>query len=588
VPADKYIHAFDDLSRSIHIAYEFCTEPDTTYNPKLYVPNPEFQPTPGKMNKDIKTKLDSIRKSLLESLSTNLRQKPYRDNLAPHQRKLLDTLTSDNNLKVVNSDKNLGPVLFTVPQYIKLCLDHINENPESYTKVETIPLEEMQQTVVDFHSDLTEHFANTSGKRSDITNAKYIIYKLNDTKPSRFHCTPKIHKLDRNGLWTKAMRPIVSCLNNPTYGLSKWLDSYLGDVMKRTESYTRDSDQFLAKLRDTALIPNDCIATLDAVSLYTSIPQEEAIRAIYNMLNGHPLQDFLVRATRIVLSYNYFEYGDTNWKQKAGIAMGTPAAVAIANLYLAFYEQSSVLPLFRSNLVLFNRFIDDLFIVWRATPGVPNSSFDDFRRALSQAPGIEWTVETQLGTTADFLDLTISLNGCLVTSKTFQKSLNLYLYTPAHSAHPPGVFKGLIKGLMIKYARQNSNREDLEHIINKLHKRLVARGFKSAQVVRDINNLYAELQLSGEISSKRTAATVAKPLFFKVPFDPNGPSKAELKTIAHIQELNKLITELHFPLGPILICYSRPASLGDLITKTSMLGSVPSVSSLLADQRPSP
>jgi hypothetical protein len=65
----------------------------------------------------------------------------------------------------------------------------------------------------------------------------------------------------------------------------------------------------------------------------------------------------------------------------------------------------------------------------------------------------------------------------------------------------------------------------------------MAHGVKSVMVVRDINALYEEFQLSGEISSKKTTATNAKPLCFKVAFDHKSPSKAELKTIHQIMDL---------------------------------------------------
>jgi hypothetical protein len=54
-----------------------------------------------------------------------------------------------------------------------------------------------------------------------------------------------------------------------------------------------------------------------------------------------------------------------------------------------------------------------------------------------------------------FLDLTIALkpNGTIGTITLFEKKLNLYLYIPPHSAHPPedGVTSGLLFGSMIQH-----------------------------------------------------------------------------------------------------------------------------------------
>ena len=60
--------------------------------------------------------------------------------------------------------------------------------------------------------------------------------------------------------------------------------------------------------------------------------------------------------------------------------------------------------------------------------------------------------------------------------KTHQKELNLYLYIPPHSAHPPGTLRSLIHGLLRKYWIQNTNPSDFRHITQLLFQRLCNRG----------------------------------------------------------------------------------------------------------------
>jgi hypothetical protein len=87
---------------------------------------------------------------------------------------------------------------------------------------------------------------------------------------------------------------------------------------------------------------------------------------------------------------------------------------------------------------------------------------------------LEWEAEYP-AKEVNFLDLTIRIEkDGILTFKTFVKPQNMFLYIPAHSAHPKGVLKSLIFGGLYTYAIQNSMRADFiamtkalfEHLIN--------------------------------------------------------------------------------------------------------------------------
>eukprot|EP00957_Ditylum_brightwellii_P013327 1006140-Ditylum_brightwellii.AAC.2 len=60
---------------------------------------------------------------------------------------------------------------------------------------------------------------------------------------------------------------------------------------------------------------------------------------------------------------------------------------------------------------------------------------------------MEWTFELA-NTLADFMGLTITIKDGKITTKLYEKSLNLYLNIPPYSAHPPGMLNGIIFSLM--------------------------------------------------------------------------------------------------------------------------------------------
>ncbi|KAI9216254.1 hypothetical protein BC828DRAFT_334279, partial [Blastocladiella britannica] len=55
--------------------------------------------------------------------------------------------------------------------------------------------------------------------------------------------------------------------------------------------------------------------------------------------------------------------------------------------------------------------------------------------------------------------------------------LNTYQYIPPFSNHPPAVFKGFIKGELIRYIRTNTCRQDFDTIKSRFMDRLTARGY---------------------------------------------------------------------------------------------------------------
>ena len=47
--------------------------------------------------------------------------------------------------------------------------------------------------------------------------------------------------------------------------------------------------------------------------------------------------------------------------------------------------------------------------------------------------------------TVDFMDMTITLNNSnMIVTTLFETCLNLHLYIPPHSAHPPGLLLGIV------------------------------------------------------------------------------------------------------------------------------------------------
>ena len=86
------------------------------------------------------------------------------------------------------------------------------------------------------------------------------------------------------------------------------------------------------------------MGSLNVDSLFTNIPLEETINICTNFLDNNEddtegiskseFKNFLSLATQ----ESYFIFNDVLYKQKDGVAMGSPLGPAMAKNFLSFYE----------------------------------------------------------------------------------------------------------------------------------------------------------------------------------------------------------------------------------------------------------
>ena len=156
------------------------------------------------------------------------------------------------------------------------------------------------------------------------------------------------------------------------------------------------------------------------------------------------------------MTKNVFCFGNTFWLQEDGTAMGTPCACNYATIVFAYYERTNILPTFKNHLLLYIKYIDEIFIVWKDLASKPNT-FDAFKKCLNEQCNLTWITEAR-SIKNNFLDLTIEIDRTSRTfnTRTFQKACNKILYIPVHSAHPPGPLKSLDYGFLETYWLQNT------------------------------------------------------------------------------------------------------------------------------------
>ena len=162
-----------------------------------------------------------------------------------------------------------------------------------------------------------------------------------------------------------------------------------------------------------------------------------------------------------------FSFGDMMLKQLNGTAMGAPSAPPpppppppYATFYYGLHE-SKFLPNHRQHVIFYKRFIDDVSGIWvtHPNPQINMRLWDKSTKSMNNYPGLTCEFNAP-SDKVDFMDLTISIKNGQISTSLFEKPLNLHLYIPPYSDHPPGLLPGIVHSTLFQFCTLGSDPND--------------------------------------------------------------------------------------------------------------------------------
>jgi hypothetical protein len=252
--------------------------------------------------------------------------------------------------------------------------------------------------------------------------------------PPRLYGLPKIHK---EGV---PLRLIVNCISSPTYALAKYLMGLPSPLVGQSDHHTRNSEAFVQKLHDIWLNKADILVSFDVVSLFTKVPLDDTLQ----LFSGR-FQRQTVDLIKHVLTSTYFLYNGSFYKQKDGVAMGSPLAPVIANFYMEHFEKQAISSVVKKPTSWY-RYVDDMFVLW-------SHGKDELERLLKHLNSIHqniaFTMEVDQQGTLPFLDVLVKRRpdgslGHLV----YRKPAHTDLYLHAKSEHHPAQKRAVLSTLV--------------------------------------------------------------------------------------------------------------------------------------------
>ena len=169
-------------------------------------------------------------------------------------------------------------------------------------------------------------------------------------------------------------------------------------------------------------LQNKFLISFDVTSLFTNIPLEETIKLAVDVIiekdrDNKFSREQLTKLFEFATLRTNSSFEGEMYDQTDGVAMGSPLAPILANLFMGFYEQRWLGSYLGEKPLLYRRYVDDIFCV-----------FDDKEQALSfyeyinsKHPNIKFTFEEQVKGKLPFLDIMIDANESTVITSVFHK-----------------------------------------------------------------------------------------------------------------------------------------------------------------------
>ena len=354
---------------------------------------------------------------------------------------------------------------------------------------------------------------------------EYFSLYPKGSHPGRIYGLPKLHKINTPGS-PPPFRPIVSSIGTYNYNLAKFLCGLLNNIIPNQHT-TTDTFSFVNDFQSLAC-HNKFLVSFDVVSLFTNIPLTETINIAVDLIKANRPNLKISKADlKKLFSFatcqTHFLFNGLVYDQVDGVAMGSPLAPVLANLFMGFHEDQWLKNYHDPDSVLFyRRYVDDIFCVFNSETEATNF----FTYLNTQHPNIKFTLEKEINNCLSFLDVKINklTNNC-VTS-THRKKTYTGLLTNFNSFTSFSYKIGLIRTLINRAFKINNTNVGFNKDVNDI-KITLQRNLFPAYLLDKVSTDCID-RLSRP-DNHRDASTLSDIKYFKLPFVGRFSSFAQRK-----------------------------------------------------------
>ena len=481
------------------------------------------------------------------------------------------------------------------------CYDHLlskqpnPNNPEGegisyYKKKDEFALERAKKHI--------SNVLNEGLENEFITKEEHKAMDPSDKNPSKFYCNMKIHKAHET---IPPVRPIISGSGSITENIGVYVEHHINQISTTHPSYLQDTPHFLRivnKINNGPKLPsNSMLVTSDITGAYTNIPQDDGSECLLEALEERKdkkiSSKFTVDLMELIQKYNIFEFHNGMlWKQVIGVAMGIHPAPSFANIYLARRIDKYISELghkYRENgesaFVIFKRFLDDIFKIFKGTTKQLHSLFEDMNKIH---PTLKFTMthttpekespEDNCGceknNSVPFLDTELSIENGKIEIDLHRKKTHSNQYLLPSSCHPKATSKAIPYSLALRIIRICTKKDLRDLRLKELKELLLAREYPENLIDRAITKAAKIPRKVALLKVRRKAEDQKRPVFV-IKYDPRMPPIQNIQAkhwramAAQDQHLAEVFKQ------PPLIAYRRQRNLKDILIKSKVPPPIP-------------
>lgn len=241
--------------------------------PMKFLPNASHTTFPVSSTQTLEEYIHNTKDELDNRLPTLF--KNGKSNISKRHHNFLKTLKNQHHILIIKPvDKNLGIVLINTEDYVNQCLQHLTTL--TYHLVSEYPSElhqQLENIIMSFKTDLTFNIINSKSFYHHLLPKSPFKYRT-----PQFYGLPKVHKDFEN---IPPVRPIISQSGTMFETTGKFLDYALQPIARSYPDYLHNSSALIGTLSKMSIPKDTILVSLDVISLYPSIPQQECLTTIH-------------------------------------------------------------------------------------------------------------------------------------------------------------------------------------------------------------------------------------------------------------------------------------------------------------------